>query len=132
MYDRETVELALLALEEGMTQAEAAEFAGAKRSAVGYWARGALPHERGKLPRKRRGGREGADMGKRGLYDPPASGPLAGLDPAKIENLLLRAVLADLKAGGWDPASISNRSKCELGERLRRGTGLPLRSITGF
>lgn len=37
-----------------------------------------------------------------------------------------------LKAGGWDPASISNRRKCELGERLRRATGLPLRSITGF
>ena len=41
-------------------------------------------------------------------------------------------MLADLKAGGWDPASISNRSKCELGERLRLATGLPLRSITGF
>ena len=40
--------------------------------------------------------------------------------------------MADLKAVGWDPASISNRSKCELGERLRRETGLPLRSITGF
>ena len=49
-----------------------------------------------------------------------------------IENLLLRAVLADLKAEGWDPASISNRSKCELGERLRLATALPLRSITGF
>ncbi len=46
--------------------------------------------------------------------------------------LTLRAVLADLKAEGWDPASISNRSKCELGERLRRATALPLRSITGF
>ena len=66
------------------------------------------------------------------LYEPPASGPLAGLSPDQIENLLLRAVLADLKAGGWDPASISNRSKCELGERLRRATGLPLRSVTAF
>ena len=66
------------------------------------------------------------------LCAPPRSGPLAGLNPDQIENLLLRAVLADLKAGGWDPASISNRSKCELGERLRRETGLPLRSITGF
>ncbi len=41
-------------------------------------------------------------------------------------------MLADLKAEGWAPASIPNRSKCELGERLRRATGLPLRSITGF
>ena len=40
--------------------------------------------------------------------------------------------MADLKAEGWDPASISNRSKCELGERLRRATALPLRLITGF
>lgn len=70
--------------------------------------------------------------GPKGIYDPPRSGPLAGLSPDQIENLLLRAVLADLKAGGWDPGSISNRSKCELGERLRRATGLPLRSITGF
>ena len=71
-------------------------------------------------------------MCPRGVYDPPATGPLAGLAPAQMENLLLRAVLADLKAGGWDPASISSRSKCELGERLKRETGLPLRSITGF
>lgn len=69
---------------------------------------------------------------EKGTYEPPRSGPLAGLEPSQIENLLLRAVLADLKAGGWDPASISNRRKCELGERLRRATGLPLRSITGF
>lgn len=67
-----------------------------------------------------------------GTYDPPASGPLSGLTPDQIENLLLRAVLADLKAAGWDPASISNRRKCELGERLRRETGLPLRSVTAF
>ena len=71
-------------------------------------------------------------VASKGAYDPPRSGPLAGLSPDQIENLLLRAVLADLKAGGWDPGSISNRSKCELGERLRRETGLPLRSITGF
>lgn len=71
-------------------------------------------------------------MSTKGLYDPPATGPLSGLAPEQVENLLLRAVLADLKAGGWDPASISNRSKCELGERLRLATGLPLRSITAF
>ena len=41
-------------------------------------------------------------------------------------------MLANLKADGWDPASISNGRKCELGERLRRATGLSLRSITGL
>ena len=36
------------------------------------------------------------------------------------ENMLLRAVLDDLKAGSH-PASMSNRRKCELGERFARG-----------
>ena len=40
--------------------------------------------------------------------------------------------MADLKAVGWDPASISNRSKFGLGERLRQATGLPLRLIIAF
>ena len=138
MYDRETVELALMALEEGMTQAGAAELAGAARRTVGRWAAGRLPRSYTGRPwgSGKMGGasgeRKAARMSTGGLHDPPATGPLAGLEPAQIENLLLRAVLADLKAGGWDPASISNRSKCELGERLRRETGLPLRSITGF
>ena len=56
-------------------------------------------------------------MCPRGVYDPPATGPLAGLEPAQMENIPLRAVLADLKAVGWGPGSISSRSKCELGER---------------
>lgn len=47
MYDRETVELALYALEEGMTQREAAELCGASRASVGFWAAGRVPHERG-------------------------------------------------------------------------------------
>lgn len=46
MYDRDVVELALLALEEGMSQQEAAELCGASRGTVGYWARGRLPHGR--------------------------------------------------------------------------------------
>ena len=56
----------------------------------------------------------------------------AAYEAAMTENQLLRAVLADLKAGGWAPASISNRRKAELGERLRAATGLPLREITAF
>ncbi|MCF2620677.1 IS3 family transposase [Collinsella tanakaei] len=138
MHDRETVELALAALGEGMTHAEAAELVGASERSVYRWAGGRLPRScAGRPPGSGKmgatsGERKAARMSTRGLYDPPATGPLAGLEPAQIENLLLRAVLADLKAGGWDPGSISSRSKCELGERLRRETGLPLRSITGF
>ena len=136
MHDNDTVELFLMALEEGMGRAEAARVAGVSRSTGCGWAAGRLPH--GYTGKPRRMAAKGKPSGKaepmptKGTYDPPESGPLSGLTPDQVENLLLRAVLADLKAGGWDPASISNRSKCELGERLRRETGLPLRSITGF
>lgn len=138
MHDRDTVGLALLALEEGMTLAGAAEVAGVPLRTVANWAAGRLPRSyAGRRPGPGMMGGEAIDreaerMSAKGLYDPPATGPLAGLEPAQIENILLRAVLADLKAGGRDPASISNRSKCELGERLRLATGLPLRSTTGF
>ena len=150
MYDKDVVELALEALSLGFTQREAAELCGASRTAVASWALGRLPHPRAdrshppaKMVPPEQPASEGARMkheeplprpseSERRLYEPPATGPLAGLEPSQIENLLLRAVLDDLKAGGWDPASISNRSKCELGERLRLATGLPLRSITAF
>ena len=136
MYSREKVELFLLATEDGMGPTAAAKFAGVTVSA-------ATPGATGHLPRSDTGGgcrigakqthRKEASLGPdKSIYAPPATGPLAGLNEDQIENLLLRAVLADLKAEGWDPASISNRSKCELGERLRRATALPLRSITGF
>lgn len=137
MHDRETVELALWAVSEGLSHRAAGELVGVPHATVAAWASGQLPRSvTGKpvrRPRKMGGGRDEAkEAPVRGIYEPPARGPLSGLTPDQIENLLLRAVLADLKAGGWDPASISNRSKCELGERLRRETGLPLRSITAF
>lgn len=133
MFDKETVELFLLALDDGMKTREAAEFAGVTYRCGRAWAAGRLPHSyTGASRRIDLAGSARERKASVGIYDPPASGPLAGLNPDQIENLLLRAVLADLKADGWDPASISNRSKCELGERLRRATGLPLRSITAF
>ena len=114
----------------------AAKFAGVSVGAAKKWATGHLPHSyTGARCRigARKPPRKEASLGPdKSTYAPPATGPLAGLNEDQIENLLLRAVLADLKAEGWDPASISNRSKCELGERLRRATALPLRSITGF
>jgi transposase InsO family protein len=165
MYDGDDVELAMLALEEGMSAREAAELVGCSAAAVRRWAAGGVPHERawprgchpgghayearaagsGSLwggPRARPGARrtgavamersdEGADRDA-GLYEPPASGPLAGLTPDQVENRLLRAVLDDLKAGGSLPGLTSNRSKAELGERLRRETGLPLRLVARF
>lgn len=47
MCDRETVGLALYALEEGMTQRETAELCGVSRASVGFWAAERVPHERG-------------------------------------------------------------------------------------
>ena len=136
MYSREKVELFPLATEDGMGPTAAAEFAGVTVSAAKKWATGHLPRSytgRGCRIVAREPPRKEASLGPdKSIYAPPATGPLAGLNEDQIENLLLRAVLADLKAEGWDPASISNRSKCELGERLRRATALPLRSITGF
>ena len=136
MYSREKVELFLRATEDGMGPTAAAKFAGASVGAAKKWATGHLPHSyTGARCRivARKPPRKEASLGPdKSIYAPPATGPLAGLNEDQIENLLLRAVLADLKAEGWDPASISNRSKCELGERLRLATALPLRSITGF
>ena len=136
MYSREKVELFLPVTEDGMGPTATAKFAGVSVGAAKKWAMGHLPHSyTGARCRigARKPPRKEASLGPdKSIYAPPATGPLAGLNEDQIENLLLRAVLADLKADGWDPASISNRSKCELGERLRRATALPLRSITGF
>ena len=44
MYDRDDVELALYALEEGCTVAEAARIVGASREAVRRWRGGRVPH----------------------------------------------------------------------------------------
>ncbi|MCH3942951.1 MAG: IS3 family transposase [Atopobiaceae bacterium] len=132
MYGRDDVELALYALDEGFSYQAAGELVGASREAVRAWARGQVPHER-RVRRGRRGATIAPDV-------PDDEGGTVGredmtpeeIDAALLENQLLRAVLADLKEGGWNPASTSNRRKAELGERLRRASGLPLRSITAF
>lgn len=120
-------------IDEGATREEVACYLGINKRTIYRWlaTRRALSQPCPK-PVSSTGEEKGMHMDSEELYAPPRSGPLSGLEPSQIENLLLRAVLADLKAEGWVPASISNRSKCELGERLRLATGLPLRSITGF
>lgn len=135
MYDMDTVELALMALEEGMTQREAAELCGVSRGAVQGWAWGRLPHPR--APRRPRAAarppRAAARMAPPEAEEEPLDdAERAAYEAAMNENMLLRAVLDDLKGAGSHPASISNRRKCELGERLRAATGRPLREITAF
>ncbi|MDM8271989.1 IS3 family transposase [Thermophilibacter provencensis] len=124
MHDRETVELALMALEEGWSSREAAELVGASKTAVCRWAREGAPHER----------RSGRIAGGRTRREeaPVNESERAAYEAAMTENMLLRAVLDDLKAAGSDPRSISRRRRVELGERLRAATGLPLREITRF
>ena len=137
MHDRETVELALYALEIGHTIREAEEIAGVAPETVENWSAGRVPHVRGvplrlqarpakMVPSERTG--EVAPMqspsdSERLLYEPPARGPLAGLSPDQIENLLLRAVLADLKSGRLGPGfdleqeQVRARREIEAGDR---------------
>lgn len=143
MYDRDTVELLLLALDEGMGVTRAAREVGVSLDTARRWAAGMLP--RSCAAAGRASGRIGADEARttRGgarvkkieigaLYEPPETGPLAEMTPDQIEKLLLRAVLDDLKGGGSHPLSTPMRSRCELGERLRLATGLPTSTITRF
>lgn len=124
MHDRDDVELALMALEEGWTRAEAGALVGVSGQTVSRWAAGRVPHER----------RAGRIVYRETIREVPAvnAGERAAYEAAMTENMLLRAVLDDLKGGGSHPGSMSNRRKCELGERLRAETGLPLREITAF
>ena len=141
MHDRETVELFLLAREDGMCVSAASAFAGVSRGTGRHWGRGELPHGYtgapaarggGRIPARKTAERKGADVDVRGLYDPPEAGPLSGLTPDRVENALLRAVLDDLKAGGSLPASTSTASLCALAGRLIAATGLSQTSILRF
>ena len=135
MHDRETVELFLLAREEGMCVSAASAFAGVSRRTGRHWEHGELPRSLagdGRISAGKPAKRKGADVDIRGLYDPPETGPLSGLAPDKIENALLRAVLDDLKAGGSLPASTSTASLCALAGRLIAATGLSQTLILRF
>lgn len=133
MYKQMLKEKAFQMIEEGIPIIHAAKLIGVSRRTLHRWIESKRALERPCTPPvSLETDEKGRSMEESDLYKPPRSGPLSGLEPSQIENLLLRAVLADLKAAGWVPGSISNRSKCELGERLRMATGLPLRSITGF
>ncbi len=141
MHDRETVGLFLLARDDGMSVREAAAFAGVSASTAAEWAAGRLPRSytggargSGRIARRDDPDGRGAGMGDgiRSLYEPAEEGPLAGMTPEQVENLLLRAVLDDLKGGGSHPASMPVRSRCGLAWRLRLATGLPMSPIIRF
>ena len=86
MYDRDTVELLLLALDEGMGVTRAAREVGVSLDTARRWAAGMLPRSCAAAPRA--SGRIGADEARttRGgarvkkieigaLYEPPETGP---------------------------------------------------------
>lgn len=124
MHDRDTVDIALYALKEGMTQQVAAELVGAPRTSVVSQAAARIPHLRPK----------GVIRVKTKTVEVPAvnAGERAAYDAAMEENVLLKAVQDDQKATGSAPATTSRRRCVELGGRLRAGTGLPLARILGF
>lgn len=55
--------------------------------------------------------------------DPLDDEERAAYEVAMTENQPIRAVLDNLKRAGSHPGSMSNRRKCELGERLRAAAG---------
>ena len=139
MYDRDTVELFLMALDEGMNVARAGREVGIPEDTARRWAAGGLPHchpggarASGRIAGSAKPSKRRRPVPEASPYDPPKSGPLAGMTRDQIENLLLKAVLDDLKGEGSHPLSTPMRSRCELGERLRRATGLPTSEIIRF
>ena len=117
MYDRDVVELALLALEEGMSQQEAAELCGASRGTVGYWARGRLPHGR-RAPSARPPRRRARMAPPDAKEEPLNEAERAAYEAAMTENQLLRAVLDDLKGAGSHPVE---QEKVRAGREIARG-----------
>ena len=100
MYSKENVELFLLAREDGMCIKGAAAFAEVNYKAAKDWIYKGLPHSytgalrKGQCARIQKSAKPSGEkeyLMSAGPYDPPKSGPLAGLGPDQIENLLLRA-----------------------------------------
>ena len=134
MHGRETVEAFLAARARGLSVLEAAREAGVAPGTAFGWDAGVLPRSYAGVPAKRpprrvRMARMAAAIAREAPLD---ESERAAYDAAMEENVLPGAVLDDLKWGGSHPGSMSNRRKCELGERSGRETGLPLRSITAF
>jgi len=132
-YSKETMKEAIRLYEMGRRPVEIARLLGidCSHNIRAWWKKalreGKLPEESFR-PKPLDSGKEVTPVPKKKELPPD----VAILNEAELENACLRAVLADLKAGGWDLDSISNKKKVELGERLRLETGRALREITDF
>ena len=135
MYCRETFERFASASRALASVVDAARAAGVPYRTARRWADGKaprahawIPHEPPPEPRtivsqaaRRREAPMAMDESERPAYD-----------AAMEENMLLKAVLDDLKAGGSAPGTTSGRRCAELAWRLRAATGLPLTRVLAF
>lgn len=131
--EAESKALFVMAMQEGLPAAQAARIADISDYVACKWAKEGIPGLESSFElRKPRALKKRKQPMVKDLYAPPPCGPFKGYSPAEIENALLRAVLADLKAEGLGLDSISNKRKYELGERLKTDSGLRRSEIMRF
>ena len=135
MHSKETFDLYFLARKGGMGVREAAGLVGVPVGSCRHWEAGHVPRAYGWAAC----GPANIGAAKRAQRARPRAREVAlneseraAFDAAMEENVLLKAVLDDLKAAGSAPGGASRRRCVELGERLRRETGLPLTRILAF
>ncbi len=125
-YGEETKSEAIRLVSSGKSAGQAAKILGVAEGTVGTWvraARNSANMSSGEAREKKRASR----VGRGDVAKDEESGLRKELDEANRRIEALVAVLADPKVGGL--ARLSNRQKVELGERLRRERGLPLREV---
>ncbi|NLQ13472.1 hypothetical protein HGI81_06385 [Olsenella sp. KGMB02461] len=131
--EAEAKQLFVMAMQEGLSIEKASRIADISTTLATTWAYGGIPGLESSFElRKPRALKKRKQPMVKDLYAPPPSGPFKGYSSVEIENALLRAVLADLKAEGLGLDSISNKRKYELGERLKKGSGLRRSEIMRF
>ena len=129
MYDRDTIELALWRWRR-QSQGRPPRTR-ASPTTVGNWERGRLPHARSERAHRPRGLQRAAGRPPR-CEGEPLTGGRAAYEAAMTENMLLRAVLDDLK--GQARTRLRCRTeKVRAGREIARGDReAPPREITAF
>lgn len=147
MYDKDTVELALLGLSEGMGVAAVARDLGIAGSTVRDWAAGRLPHSATGKPveSSRRATTGGAGMGERErraaaeerarMAADERAAALEGMSADELRRMVLGlemdvAILEQTvdilkKDPGADPAALTSGEKAAVAGALRARFGLP-------
>ena len=135
MHSKETFDLYFLARKGGMGVREAAGLVGVPVGSRRHWEAGRVPRAYGWAagdPANIGAARRARRARPTAPEVPLDESERAAYDAAMEENVLLKAVLDDLKAAGSAPGGNSRRRCVELGERLRRETGPPLTRMLAF